>query len=472
MLNMTDGQTKMKRKLLTVLIGLTFLYAASYAQQENALKNTSAKMSKKEIKILIDSIDNALHRYYIYKDNVPLMLSNVKRNFQKGAYNKFENRNELASQLLKDIHQSYRDGHLHIQYFPQLSEFLEATIPDSIKQQERERGLSEEREHNFGFIKTEIFQGNIGYLRLDGFCPFVDEAKPILDGAFRFVSNCKALIIDMRNNGGGFPDMVLQTQSYFFNQKTRMNDIIDSKNDTLKRWTDPTSTTFKLSMPVYILTSRNTFSGAEDFTYGLQQAKRVTVVGETTGGGAHPSADFSLGQGFVITIPTHRSSNIITNTDWEGIGVKPDVFVSSEQALIKTQFLIFTAFLTTAKDESEKQIIQWNLKSIENKALLAKQLQTESIKISKDTLLKYCGDYIPADPNDNIMSFTLTLKDNRIYRHFADGYEDVIIPISTTKFVIDDNSSRTIEFIMHSNGETDNLELTNQSGTHKMNKKN
>lgn len=466
-----DRPTKMKRKLVTLLLILTSLFSTAYAQQENALKNTTQKMSKKEIKVLIDSIDNSLHRWYIYQDKVTLMLFNVKKNFQSGAYNKIESRNELASQLLKDIQQAYKDGHLDIRYYPELSEFLGTPMPDSVKQQELERGLNEAKENNFGFKKTEILQGNIGYLRLDGFYPFVDEAKPTLDGAFRFVSNCKALIIDMRYNGGGFPDMVLQTQSYFFTEKTRMNDIIDSKNDTIKRWADPAATNFKLSMPVYVLTSRNTFSGAEDFAYGLQQVKRATVVGDTTGGGAHPSTDFSIGQGFVIHIPTQRPFNHISKTDWEGTGVRPNVAVSSEQALTKAQVLIFTELLAKAKDEGEKQMFQWNLNSIENKAMLAKQLQKESINITKDDLLKYCGYYIASDPNDGLSPFAIILKENKICRHFDDGYEDALVPVSTTKFVIDDESARTIDFIMNKNGEMSDLILSKQSGTYKMNKK-
>lgn len=462
----------MKITHLTLSILLTCLFKAGYCQkQENNINRSTQQMSKQEIKVLIDSLDFALHRNFVFQDKVTIMLTSVKKNFKNGVYNKIENRSELASLLLKDIQQANKDGHLDIRYYPQLSEFLEAPMPDSIKQLERERGLSEAKENNFGFKKTEILQGNIGYLRMDEFYPFVDEAKHTLDGAFRFVSNCKALIIDMRYNGGGFPDMVLQTQSYFFKEKTRMNDIIDSKNDTLKRWADPTSNNFKLSMPVYILTSRNTFSGAEDFTYGLQQVKRVIVVGDTTGGGAHPSGDFSLGQGFVINIPTHRSSNFITKTDWEGTGVRPDIAVSSEQALTKAQILIFTAFLATAKDESEKQIIQWNLKSIENNTLLIKQLQTESIKIEKNTLMNYCGYYVATDPNERLMPFAIVQNGNKIFRHFDDGYEDALVPISTTKFVINDNSSRTIEFIINNKGEIVNLILSKQSGTYKMNKK-
>ncbi len=353
-----------------------------------------------------------------------------------------------------------------------MAEFLEAPMPDSLQQEkEYERRLNEARERNFGFKKIEILQGNIGYLRMDEFYPFIDESKPTFDGAFRVVSNCKELIIDMRYNGGGNPDMVLQTQSYFLKEKTRMNDIIDSKNDTLIRWADPAATDFRLSMPVLILTSRYTFSGAEDFAYGLQQVKRATVVGDTTGGGAHPAREFSIGRGFVIRIPTHRSFNLISKTDWEGVGVRPDVAISSDEALIKAQVVIFTERLANAKDEAEKQILQWNLNSIQNRELLAKQLQKETIIIAKDILIKYCGNYTVSDPSDRMMPFAVILKENKIYRHFDDSYEDALIPLSSTEFIINDDSARTIEFVSNKNGEMNELIISNQSGKNKMNKK-
>lgn len=453
----------MKKNALTILICLICLSITGYAQIQ---QHADPKMSKKEIAILIDSLDKSLHRLYVFQDKVNIMLAPVKKNFKGGVYTKIQTRPELASRLLKDLQSTYKDGHLDIQYYPELSEFLEAPLPDSIKQEQHERGLNGAKENNFGFKKTEILNGNIGYIKLDGFYPFVDEGKPTMDAAFRFVSHTKALIIDLRQNGGGSPDMVLQAQSYFLSDKTRMNDILDSKNDTLKRWTNPAVANFRLKMPVYILTSRNTFSGAEDFAYGLQQINRAVTVGDTTGGGAHPSGDFSLGQGFIIRIPTHRSCNPVSKTDWEGTGVRPDIAVASDQAFTKAQVTIFTELLSKATNAEEKQVFRWNITAMENKAKLAQQ--KGRINIAKDTLVKYCGDYRVSDPNERILPFSIVLKGDKLGRHFEDGYEDVLVPISTSTFVIDDESGRTLEFVK--NGDLSELILSKQSGIYRMKK--
>ena len=135
-----------------------------------------------------------------------------------------------------------------------------------------------------------------------------------------------------------------------------MNDLINrSTKDTTFFYADPAKAdSLNLLMPVYILTSHSTFSGGEDFSYGMQKSNRATIVGETTGGGAHPQMPFSVGQGFIISIPYARSLNPITKTDWEGIGVIPDAKDKAQNALLKAQELIFKNQMLVAQDEKEK----------------------------------------------------------------------------------------------------------------------
>ena len=85
--------------------------------------------------------------------------------------------------------------------------------------------------------------------------------------------------------------------------------------------------------PVYVLTSSRTFSGGEEYTYDLQQLKRATIVGETTGGGAHPMASHRIDDHFLIAVPFARPVNPVTQTNWEGVGVVPDVKVPAGDAL-------------------------------------------------------------------------------------------------------------------------------------------
>ncbi len=431
------------------------------------------QLSNKEISILIDSLGNALSRYYIYPAKATEMMSSIKKKYKSGAYNSIKNRADLGRQLNNDLQQAHKDGHLEVMYHPQMANDLETYVPDTASNRRAyEHDLHDALENNFGFKKVELLPGNIGYLRWDVFCGLTDEALPTTNGALRFVSNCSALIIDMRNNGGGSPDMVVQLQSYFFKEKTPMNYTITRSNDTLKRCADPAKTDFKLSMPVYILTSHSTFSAAEDFIYGLRNAGRITVVGDTTGGGAHPTRPFSIGHGFVAFIPTQYSYNMATHTDWEGIGIWPDAPVPAAQALTKAQALIYAQLLSKATGEREKNSLQWLLASTENKALVAKQIQDDNIKIPKEDLLKYCGEYNSADPDAPKNAIYIVLTGTHLARHVAVGAADVrLIPIAAGKFAYDDESGRTIEFVTNTKDNTSGMILSNQDGVFTLNKK-
>jgi C-terminal processing protease CtpA/Prc len=157
------------------------------------------------------------------------------------------------------------------------------------------------------------------------------------------LAGTRALIIDLRENGGGKPEMVVLVASYLFDRRTHLGDLWDSWADSTHHyWTQDTvaGRRFGGDKPVYVLTSAHTFSAAEEFAYDLQALKRVTVVGETTAGGAHPASEGRLGDHFAISVAWGNSINPITGTNWEGVGVVPDVKVSADEALAVAQKLI------------------------------------------------------------------------------------------------------------------------------------
>ena len=289
----------------------------------------------------IRAISERLTEYYVYPDVAKQMISAMQDHEKAGAYNTMTDGEEFASALMQDLRAVSHDKHLFVGYVPY-------TMPDHGKDDghrtpsaaERAQ-FREEMEHdNCAFTKVEILPGDIGYLKFGEFGD-PEICGPVMTAAMTFLAHTNALIFDLRENHGGDPAMVQFMVSYLFEQSTHINDMLNQHDGTTKQyWTLPSVAGPRyLDKPVYVLTSSQTFSGGEEFTYDLQTQKRATIVGEVTGGGAHPVNGMSAGDHFMIGVPVGRPINPITKKDWEGTGVIPDVKVPAADALETAQRL-------------------------------------------------------------------------------------------------------------------------------------
>ena len=189
-----------------------------------------------------------------------------------------------------------------------------------------------------GVVRADKLAGGIAYIEVIGFPP-PPAFKPALDRAMAGLAGSKALIIDVRRNGGGAPPAVAYLVSYLLaaDQRVHINDIVMRTPGTgeftrQSAYSEPTPVSFA-GIPVTVLTSGRTFSGGEEFAYDVKALKLATLVGELTGGGANPTGPVPLGNGFQASIPFGRPENPVTGTNWEGHGVDPDVAVPAADAL-------------------------------------------------------------------------------------------------------------------------------------------
>ena len=279
---------------------------------------------------VIDGAVAALNDTYVFPETAKKMEEAVRANQQNGDYDAISGGDEFAKRLTDDFQAISHDKHLRVMFSP-------AALPDFDNQKPDPKRDAEERKHmeraNCGFKKAEILDGNIGYLKVDFFAdPSI--CGPTVVAAMNFLANVDAIIFDLRENGGGDPKMVAFVSSYLFAERTHLNDLWTRKGDVTEQyWTDPYVPGKRLDKPAFVLTSKNTFSGGEEFTNNLKVLKRAKIVGETTGGGAHPVREHRITEHFGIGVPFARALNPVTHTNWEGTGVEPDVKVNASQAL-------------------------------------------------------------------------------------------------------------------------------------------
>ena len=282
---------------------------------------------------VIDGAAAALNESYVFPEAAKKMEEAVREHQKKGEYDSITDGDDFAKRLTDDFQAVSHDKHLHVIFSPAvLPPDMGREGPPDPKQEEKER--KEMEGMNCGFDKAEVMEGNVGYLKFDFFAdPKI--CGPTAVAAMNFLANVDAIIFDLRENHGGDPKMVAFVSSYLFAERTHLNDLWTRQGDVTEQyWTDPFVPGKRLDgKPVFVLTSKQTFSGAEEFTNNLKVQKRATIVGETTGGGAHPVRGHRINEHFGIGVPFARAINPVTHANWEGTGVEPDVKVASALAL-------------------------------------------------------------------------------------------------------------------------------------------
>lgn len=288
-------------------------------------------------KSVIDGAIAQLKEYYIYPDGAQKMADAVLAHQKAGDYDKITDGSSFAARLTEDMQAVTHDRHLHVNYAPFQIPVEHSDGPSPEQEAAFRKDLERE---NCGWEKVDILPGNIGYVKFNEFAPPQWCGQTVV-AAMEFLAHTDAIIFDLRENGGGDPKMVDMVVSYLFDKPTHINDLYYRKDDkTTQYWTLPYLPGTRLaSQPVYVLTSHRTFSGGEEFCYDLKTQKRATLVGETTGGGAHPVSGRRIDDHFMIGVPEGRPINPITQKDWEGTGVEPDVKVKADDALTTAQKL-------------------------------------------------------------------------------------------------------------------------------------
>jgi hypothetical protein len=376
-------------------------------------------ITEKEKTEAIDSIANVLNRYYILPDKGNETANYLIQQRKNKAYKSLTDYKAFIDQVNKDLQVKHKDLHLKISYNPErvaLLRKVNQAAPDSMLFIKR---TVKQKYFNYGVSKVERLEGNVTYIDLRQFVNVTNASKKTIKAALTMNQEPTAFIIDLRENGGGEIDMGRYINSHFFKDSVHLSTVINKiSNKTEHYWTQPSLTNQKFaSTPIYVLISGNTFSAAEEFAYSLKSHKRAVLVGEKSAGGAHGFGSKVINDAIVVSIPFERIENAMTKDNWEGIGVLPDIVISSSKALEKAHLLAMDTIQIKIDDADVKQEVIWKREYL--------QAFIKPVTLSQEKLKSYTGTY---------GSREIILIDEALYMQRQDKSKYPLLPINDHTF--------------------------------------
>jgi hypothetical protein len=420
--------SKMIRWIVLIVAVLAFWASLALGQAAPAPALDAAKKQA-----VVDEIATLFNRNYIFAETAKKVEEALRAKLKAGDLDQPATAPDFARAVGAVILDVSKDRHTGFAYDPAAAEDIRRLEGQSEAEAKkvRERQLEAARRDNFGFRKVERLAGNIGYVDFRVFASAAD-AGPTAVAAMNFLAHCDAIIVDLRQNGGGDPAQIQLISSYFFEEPVHLNDLYARAADrTENYWTLPYVPGDRaVKADLYVLTSARTFSGAEEFSYNLQNLKRATIIGETTGGGAHPTRPMIVQKDFILRVPFARAINPVSKTNWEGTGVKPDIAVPGAEAFDKAYALAVEKLVAKTTEPEKKAEYGWILAGI--------QARQNPPRLDPMVLKTYAGVY-----GERKVTFE---NGQLFYQRTGPKYR--LMPLTATLFALDGLDSFRIEFVI------------------------
>lgn len=337
---------------------------------------------------VVESCAVAVDTIYVLGETAAQISALWRSRLAAGDYRDLSDPVELVSRLEEDATSVRRDGHFGMAALFPVNPEAQDPAPTP---QQTERYRRTQREGNYGFEKVEILPGHVGYLELTRFADTAEAAETAV-AAMNLLANAPAVIIDLRRNPGGSATMIRLIASYFFTEQQHLINWYQRDTDrTVQSYTlDYVPGRRMPEVPLYVLTSDLTGSAAEEFTFDMQNLKRATIVGDTTGGAGHTVAQAIFAfDGFRVgmRLPHGRAYDPRTGEGWEGRGVTPDIAVPSDQALQVAHAEALRALREAETDSQWLQVLDWHIAGLE--------AERHPLALCAEELAAYAGAYGP-----------------------------------------------------------------------------
>jgi hypothetical protein len=401
------------------------------------------RIDRQQKSAIIDSLSRSLEENYIFLDVARDIGNRFRRQLKQKTYDTLLTLEAFTEALMRDMREISHDLHMGVR----ASAPRRPDSEDSAAAlQRRLAWQAEMRRENYGFRRVEILPGNVGYVDLRGFMP-AEFGGGTAVAAMNFLASADVIVFDLRSNGGGHPSMIQLISIYLLREPTHLNSFYIRRSDSTEQfWTAAWVEGPRLpDVPVYVLTSRRTFSAAEEFTYNLKNLKRATIVGDTTGGGAHPVDEhwFRIDDSVFVEarIPYGRAVNPITGTNWEGTGVAPDIAVPADQALDAARLDFITKRLEKESDEQARFALTWAQSEL--------RARMNPVTLDDAKASAFAGTYGPR---------LITLENGELYYQREDRPKYRMIPMGDDLFALDGLEYFRVQFVRDASGAV--VELT------------
>ena len=384
---------------------------------------------------IVEDIAAAVRDSYVIPEAGQRMAELLRRQLASGAYDGLATLDAFTEKLTEDLRSVSHDKHLAVGWDPTPPPPETEEPPDADFEA---RMAAMMRRDNYCFRKVERLAGNVGYLKLDCFAP-AELGGGTAAAAMGFLAGTDALIVDLRDNSGGHPGMVHFLASYLVPPDTHLNSFYYREGDrTEQSWSQAWVPGTRLAaVPVFVLTSSRTFSGAEELAYVLKNLKRATLVGETTAGGANVTGLHRL-QGYPVAlkVPGGRPINPITGSNWEGTGVEPDVAAAELEAPAVAHVRAVAALAEKATDPARRSELDFLRGVLEDRRKPA--------SLSAAEMQALAGTYGPR---------TVTVEGGALWYQRRPERRLRLVPVGQDRFVASDQEDLRFRFERKANGE-------------------
>jgi hypothetical protein len=313
------------KRASTAVAAILFLTLAGPATAQQAIP------APVDERALVREISRLVRDVYVVPEKRPRVVARLEQALAAGRYSS-EDPHELVKLISDDMRESSGDGHMYLLHDP--AQAAELARPPSAAQGD-DYWARRAAKTNHGVTELKILDGNVRYMNLGGFF-WIDggRSKAALDDAMQFLSGGDAIIIDLRSTPGGSPEAVNYVTSHFVEPGKHLIDFQMRDGTTASRAQTGELPAGRLNgKPLYVLTSRNTGSAAEEFAYHVANFRFGELVGQPTAGAAHRNGLFPAGQGFVASVSEGRPIHPVTKGNWEGTGVAPTLTTEAPAAL-------------------------------------------------------------------------------------------------------------------------------------------